>query len=65
LIGERGNPITGSAGLCFARGAHDRPRRRAAESDDKLAPVHIDHLVGALLENPRHVEIERLGGFEC
>src|SRR5262249_46360440 len=28
------------------------------------AASSFDHLVGALLENPRHVETERLGGFE-
>ena len=38
--------------------------RRAAKQRGQRAPPHSNHLVGALLENPRHVEAERLRDLE-
>ena len=49
----------------FVNIRHARTQRDVAyvatHSDCSMS---FDHLVGALLENPRHVETERLGGFE-
>ena len=56
------NPITGIAGCC-ARAASGQSRR-AAEKRDELAPLSLDHLVGAGKQRRRHLKAKRLARFE-
>jgi hypothetical protein len=49
--------------LTALRARRDRPRRRAAEQRDELAPS-LDHLVGAAGERQRDSDAERLGGLQ-